>query len=48
MLSYRPGTCTLGLHRFLTVCIGCNLCRPSATYVHVGFDTPVGERVVSC
>jgi hypothetical protein len=22
---------------FLTVCIGCNLCRPSATYVYVGF-----------
>jgi hypothetical protein len=22
------------------VCIGCNLCRPEATYVNVGFDIP--------
>jgi hypothetical protein len=27
-----------GVHRFLTVCTGCNLCRPKATYVHVGFS----------
>jgi glucose/mannose transport system substrate-binding protein len=25
-----------------TVCIGCNLCRPSETYVHVGFGKGVG------
>ena len=25
------------LHRFLTVCTGCKLCRPTETYVHVGF-----------
>jgi predicted DCC family thiol-disulfide oxidoreductase YuxK len=26
-----------GLHTFLTVCMGCNLCKPSASYVNVGF-----------
>jgi hypothetical protein len=30
------------LHRFLTVCIRCNLCRPHAGYVHVGFGPGVG------
>jgi len=29
----------LALHRFLTVCTRCNLCRPHATYVYVGCDT---------
>jgi hypothetical protein len=32
-----------GLHRFLTVCIDCNLCRSSGTYVHVGFDAEEWE-----
>jgi hypothetical protein len=40
-----PPDCT-ALHRFLTVCIGCNPCRPYATYVHVGCGTPA-TRVVS-
>jgi hypothetical protein len=34
-----------GLHSLLTVCIGCNLCRASATYVDVGFGD--GEGSVS-
>ena len=31
---------TRDLHSLLAVCIGCNLCRPQATYVNVGFVTP--------
>jgi hypothetical protein len=27
-----------GLHKLLTVCIGCNLCKATESYVHVGFD----------
>ena len=34
----------LGLHRLLTVCIRCKLCRPHATYVNVGSDT--GQRAL--
>jgi hypothetical protein len=29
-----------GLHSFLTVYIGSNLCRPQATYVNIGFGQP--------
>jgi hypothetical protein len=28
-----------GLHRLPAVCIGSNPCRPTGTYVNVGFDT---------
>ena len=27
-----------GLHKLLTVCIACNLCKATESYVHVGFD----------
>jgi hypothetical protein len=33
----------MGLHRLLTVCTGCQLCRPHATYVHVGCDSGGSE-----
>jgi len=26
------------------VCTGCNLCRPSATHVHVGFEQSFGPE----
>ena len=38
---------TWGLHRLLTVCTLCNLCRAQATYVNVGFAHP-GRWSRSC
>src|SRR6188472_3929482 len=39
MLTSLLGSGEPALHRLLTVCTGCNLCRPQAPYVHVGFGT---------
>ena len=36
-----------GLHSFLTVCIGSNLCRPQATYVNVGFGDQAGASAAT-
>jgi hypothetical protein len=33
----------LRVRRFRTVCTGCNLCRPPATYVNVGFQQVAGD-----
>jgi hypothetical protein len=33
-----------GLHGLLAVCTGCKLCRPTGTYVHVGFGDGGGGR----
>jgi hypothetical protein len=32
------------LRRLLTVCTGCNLCKPCASYVHVGCGTQLSEN----
>jgi hypothetical protein len=32
-----------GLHRFHTLYTGCNLCRPTESYVHVGFARGEGD-----
>jgi hypothetical protein len=33
----------LRVRKFLAVCMGCYLCRPSATYVHVGYSSAGGQ-----
>ena len=43
----RLGCRNLRARGLLTLCIGCNLCRPSGMYVHVGFRQRVGEAQAS-
>src|SRR6188472_66838 len=42
--AWRPGSTSRGLHRLLTVCTGCKLCRPHASYVNVGCCEREGVR----
>ena len=43
--------CDRGLHGLLTVCVGCNMCKPWETYVNVAFRhrstrLAAGEKVL--
>jgi|GEM_PF-2388664 hypothetical protein len=43
----NPFATALALHRLLTVCTGCYLCRPCETYVNLGFGSRVKQLEAS-